>query len=225
VISVIVPVLNEARVLPAALAELLAQPGDFEIIVVDGGSRDGSREIAGAFAKVRLLEAQRGRALQMNAGAALARGDLLLFLHADTRLPAGAIAALDAARARAAWHAGAFRHRFAPADWRLRIVSAANNLRCRWSRIYFGDQAIFVRRELFERLGGFPAVPMLEDVIFCERLRRVTRAVLLRDAVTTDARRFLQHGVWRSSLRALVILARHRLGLPPGGHGFADEVR
>jgi rSAM/selenodomain-associated transferase 2 len=225
VISVIVPVLNEAGVLAASLADLLAQPGDFEVIVVDGGSRDRSGELASAFAGVRVVHAQRGRALQMNAGAALARGELLLFLHADTRLPAGAIVALDAAQAGAAWQAGAFRHRFAPADWRLRIVSAVNNLRCRWSRIYFGDQAIFVRRELFERLGGFPAVPMLEDVIFCERLRRVTCAVLLRDAVMTDARRFLRHGVWRTSLRALLILARHRLGLPPGGHGFADEVR
>ena len=126
--------------------------------------------------------------------------------------------------------AGAFRHRFVPQDWRLGLVSWGNNLRCRisriyFSRIYFGDQALFVQRALFEHLGGFPRVAALEDVIFCERLRRHTRAVLLPQAVTTDARRFLHHGVWRSTWRALAILARHRLGLPALHHGFADEVR
>ncbi len=211
--------------MPAALDELLAQPGSFEVIVVDGGSGDASRDIARARAGVRLLEAPRGRALQMNAGAAAAAGDLLLFLHADTRLPAGALVALDAAQRRDGWQAGAFRHRFAPADWRLKLVSWGNNWRCRRSRVYFGDQAIFVRRELFERLGGFPVVPMLEDVIFCERLRGVTRAVLLPATVTTDARRFLHHGVWRSTSRAMLILARHRLGLRSSGHGYVDAVR
>ena len=224
-ISVIVPVLDEAAALPAALDALLAQPGDFEVIVVDGGSGDATCDIARARAGVRLLQAPRGRAAQMNAGAAAARGELLLFLHADTRLPAGAIAALDAAQRRDGWQAGAFRHRFAPQDWRLALVSWGNNLRCRRSRVYFGDQAIFVRRELFERLGGFPVVPMLEDVIFCERLRGVTRAVLLSEAVTTDARRFLHHGVWRSTARALLILARHRLGLRSSGRGYVDAVR
>ncbi|MBA3575815.1 MAG: hypothetical protein H0W37_12855, partial [Pseudonocardiales bacterium] len=114
---------------------------------------------------------------------------------------------------------------FDPSDWRLQIVSAGNNLRCRLSRIYFGDQAIFVRRSLFERVGGFPEVPLLEDMIFCERLRPHTRAVLLPESITTDARRFLHHGVWRSTVRGLLILGRHRLGLPPRGHGFSDEVR
>ncbi|MBA3477401.1 MAG: hypothetical protein H0T52_03215, partial [Lautropia sp.] len=109
------------------------------------------------------------------------------------------------------WHAGAFRHRFASTDRRLRLISAVHNLRCRLTRIYFGDQAIFVRRSLFEKLGGFPVVPVLEDVIFCERLRRVTRSVMLRSAVTTDPRRFLHHGIWRTSFRALAILARHSL--------------
>lgn len=224
-ISIIVPVLNEATALPAALEELLGQPGDFEVVVVDGGSSDGSRAVVADYPAVKLLQAPTGRAAQMNAGAAAARGDVLLFLHADTTLPAGAVAALDTAQRNEPWQAGAFRHRFAPDDWRLRLVSWLNNLRCRRSRIYFGDQAIFVRRELFERLGGYPQVPMLEDVIFCERLRRVTRAVLLADAVTTDARRFLHHGVWRSSMRALLILVRHRLGLGSSGHGYLDEVR
>jgi GT2 family glycosyltransferase len=162
----------------------------------------------------------------MNAGVRAARGDVLLFLHADTRLPDGAIARLGEMLGRdARLQAGAFTHRFEPTDWRLRLVSFGNNLRCRRSRIYFGDQAIFVRRTAFERAGGFPEVPILEDVIFCERLRRFTRAVLLPDRVTTDPRRFLHHGVWRTTWRGVMILMRHRFGFSPGGLGYTDEVR
>jgi len=226
VISIVVPVLNEASVLPRTLERLLAQDGPLEVVVVDGGSADTSAAVAGAYPGVRVLASARGRGAQMNAGARAARGDALLFLHADTCLPDGAIARLESRlQADAALQAGAFRHCFDPSDWRLRIVSAGNNLRCRRSRIYFGDQAIFVRRSLFERVGGFPEVPLLEDMIFCERLRPHTRAVLLPESITTDARRFLHHGVWRSTVRGLLILGRHRLGLPPRGHGFSDEVR
>ena len=222
----IVPVLNEAGALPRTLQALLSQPGDFEVIVADGGSSDDTAALARAFPGVRLLAAPRGRGAQMNAGAAAAHGETLLFLHADTRLPHGALVRLETnLRSGAPWQAGAFRHRFEPTDWRLRLVSAGNNLRCRISRVYFGDQAIFVSRELFERVGGFAEVPVLEDVIFCERLREHTRAVLLPEAITTDARRFLHHGVWRSTWRGLLILARHRLGLNPSGNGFSDEVR
>lgn len=224
-ISIIVPVLNEAKVLPATLKALFEQSGDFEVIVADGGSTDGSRDIVAVHKGVVLVDAPAGRAIQMNAAAMVARGDLLLFLHADTQLSPGAIAQLDAAHKAGLWRAGAFRHCFAPTDWRLRLISAVNNLRCRCTRIYFGDQAIFVSKALFNELGGYPVVPMLEDVMFCQRLRRVTRAVLSNETATTDSRRFLHHGVWRSTIRALVILGRHALGLPQVTRGFSDEVR
>jgi rSAM/selenodomain-associated transferase 2 len=224
VISVIVPVLNEAKILPAALGELLEQEGLFEVIVVDGGSTDGSDELARQAAGVRCIVSERGRGTQMNAGAAAARGELFLFLHIDTRLPPGAILALQAA-ADGGMSAGAFRHSFAAADWRLRLISAGHNLQCRLTRIYYGDHAIFVRRDVFERVRGFPEVALLEDVVFCQRLRTVVRAALLPQVVTTDARRFLQHGVWRTMGRALLILARHALGLTPGERRSWDEVR
>jgi rSAM/selenodomain-associated transferase 2 len=224
VISVIVPVLNEARILAAALAELLEQEGRFEVIVVDGGSTDGSYQLACEAAQVRCILSGQGRGTQMNAGAAAARGELFLFLHIDTRLPPGAILALQAA-ADAGLQAGAFRHSFAGTDWRLRLISAAHNLKCRLTRIYYGDHAIFVRRDVFERVGGFPEVAVLEDVIFCQRLRTLVRAALLPQVVTTDGRRFLQRGVWRTTARALLILARHTLGMAPGDRRSWDEVR
>ncbi|NUO71092.1 MAG: glycosyltransferase family 2 protein [Frateuria sp.] len=225
-ISVIVPVLNERKALPGLLDHLAAQAGDFEVIVVDGGSTDGTQALADACPLARLVPSRRGRGAQLNAGVREARADAFLFLHADTRLPAGALARLDCLlQANPSLLAGAFRHRFEPADWRLRLVSAGNNLRCRMSRIYFGDQGIFARRSAFERAGGFPDRPVLEDVVFCERLRTFTAAALLDECVTTDSRRFLHHGIWRTTARGVLILVRHRFGLNSTGTGYTDEIR
>jgi rSAM/selenodomain-associated transferase 2 len=224
-ISVIIPVYNEIQAIPATLHALARQAGDFEVVVADGGSSDGTYEFVSTLPNVHAIRCGKGRGTQMNAGARAARGELLLFLHADTRLPDGALTLLEAVTAARSWEAGAFRHRFSHPHPLLRLVSAGNNLRCRWSRIFLGDQAIFVRAGTFERLGGFPEVPILEDVMFCEKLRGETRAVLLDAAVVTDARRFLEFGIIRTSLRALAILVRHRLGLPVSGKGFREEIR
>ena len=179
----IVPVLNEARIVPAALAELLRQQGSFEVIVVDGGSADGTADAARGVAGVRCIACAPGRGTQMNAGAAAARGDVLLFLHIDTRLPEGALIAVQSAVGRGL-AGGAFRHSFGAAkDWRLRLISAGHNLECRMTRVYYGDHEIFVRRDAFERIGGFPQVAVLEDVILCERLRRVARTRGIEDSV------------------------------------------
>lgn len=223
VISVVVPTYNEEKALPATLACVLAQPGRYEVIIADGGSRDGTQAAASANPNVRWLVAPKGRASQMNAGAREARGDWLLFLHADTLLPHDALAAIAALDS--AVGAGGFRHRFSGGDLRLRAISWADNLRCRLTRVFYGDQALFVRRTLFECLGGFPEDHPLEDVVFCERLNRLTRPQLLDAYVVTDARKFLQMGIWRSLGRVAWILICHELRLPIPTREFFKDVR
>lgn len=225
VISVVIPAFNEQRALPATLDRLYAQSGDFEAILVDGGSSDATRAIAGRYEGLRIIDAPKGRASQMNAGAAIAKGEWLLFLHADTLLPEDALDRI--AGLPAGVSAGGFRHRFSGTGFGLRLVSLLDNLRCRATRVIFGDQAMFVRRTLFERVGGFPDVQRLEDVLICDEMIKHTRPVLLRPAVVTDSRKFEEQGVWRSLLRVGVILLYANLGrkLPDFSLRFFEDVR
>jgi rSAM/selenodomain-associated transferase 2 len=221
-ISVIIPTFNEEARIGATLANVLPQQ-PAEVLVVDSGSTDATASIAAATAGVQLLQAAKGRARQMNAGAAAAGGDWLLFLHADTLLPVGALERIAALPDGVL--AGAFRHRFSGDDWRLRLISCLDNTRSRLTKIAFGDQAMFVRQTLFERLGGFPVCEVMEDVAFGELLRRATTPVLLCEEAITDSRKFEQMGVWTSLLRVGVLLACHRLRLPLVGRSFFNEIR
>jgi rSAM/selenodomain-associated transferase 2 len=222
-ISVVIPALNEEKALPGTLAALHRQAGRFETIVVDGGSTDRTRELACSVPGVRVISAPRGRASQMNAGAKVAAGTWLLFLHADTQLPDGVLAQIESLDASV--QAGGFPHRFAGDDWRLRLVSWIDNFRCKRTGVFYGDQALFVRRDLFWRLGGFPPVSMLEDVRFGETLARATRPLLMPQPVVTDPRKFLGMGVFRSLGRCLLILACHQLRLPIPARVFFSDVR
>jgi len=224
-ISVIIPAYKEERALPLTLRSLLAQPGDYEVIVVDGGSTDRTCEIVHAEPHVRLLITPKGRAIQMNAGAREAKGEWLLFLHADTLLPPGALVRLNRMEGEHRIQAGGFLHQFSDCDWRLKMISILDNFRCIRSRIIYGDQAMFVRRALFERLGGFPDQPILEDVAFCERLICVTEPVLLRPPVVTDSRKFMKMGVWKSFARVLLIILHTQFRLPVLPRAFFSDVR
>jgi rSAM/selenodomain-associated transferase 2 len=225
VISVVMPSLNEERALSNTLLALFTQLGDYEVVVVDGGSRDRTIEIARSFPDVLVMTAPKGRASQMNVGAKQATGEWLLFLHADTVLPLGAIHRLNELEPDLAIQAGGFMHQFSGDDWRLRMISFLDNFRCIRSRIIYGDQALFVRRALFNQLGGFPNQPILEDVAFCERLIRVTTPLLLSPPVITDARKFLQMGVWKSFLRVLLIILHVEFRLPVLPRAFFQDVR
>jgi rSAM/selenodomain-associated transferase 2 len=222
-ISVVVPALDEERALPRTLARVFEQAGEFEVIVVDGGSADATCALAERWPGVRLVRTPRGRARQMNAGARLARGEWLLFLHADTLLPRDGLARI-AALPRAV-DAGCFEQRFSGDDWRLALVSRLHNFRCRRTRVMYGDQAMFVRRRMFESLGGFPEVAYLEDVIFSERLARLTRPTLVAAEVVTDSRKFVKMGAFRSLGRCLAILLCYELGLPLPARAFFSPIR
>jgi len=224
-ISVIIPAFNEEKALPATLRALLPEPGDYEVIVVDGGSTDATRDIVQAELSLRLVTAPKGRASQMNAGARCATGELLLFLHADTILPEGTLRRLNELEADDRVQAGGFLHRFSGTDWRLRLVSFLDNFRCRHSRIIYGDQALFVRRALFERLGGFPEQPILEDVAFCEKLVKVVTPVLLAPPVVTDSRKFVKMGIWRSFALVLLIILHVEFRFPILPRVFFRDVR
>lgn len=236
-ISVIMPAYNEEKALPNTLRALFTQQGDYEVVAVDGGSTDGTCAVFAAFSFSEypipltphpsrlLLTASKGRASQMNAGAKQATGEWLLFLHADTVLPSGAIQRLNEMEADQSIQAGGFMHQFSGDDWRLRLISFLDNFRCIRSRIIYGDQALFVRRTLFEQLGGFPNRPILEDVAFCERLIAVTTPLLLSPSVVTDPRKFLKMGVWRSFLRVLLIILHVEFRLPVLPHAFFQDIR
>lgn len=213
-ITLVIPVLDEAATLPATLAAL--QPlrhNDVEIIVVDGGSGDGTADIAQPHAD-RVFTSARGRATQMNTGAAAARGEILLFLHADTRLPPEAIATVRTAIDRGArW--GRFDVRIDSAAPLLRLVGAMMNWRSRLSGIATGDQAIFVERVLFDAVGGFPEQPLMEDIAFSAKLKHLARPACLRAKVATSARRWESNGIIRTILLMWLLRARFFLGADP----------
>jgi rSAM/selenodomain-associated transferase 2 len=215
VLSVVIPGLDEADNLARLLPELGAHCAEAELIVVDGGSADATREIVGRCPGARYLCSGRGRARQMNAGARAARGDTLLFLHADTRLPPAAAAAIARALSDPGVIGGRFDVRFSNDRWPFRVIAAFMNWRSRLTRIATGDQAIFVRRAAFDALGGYPDLPLMEDVELCRRLKRLGRIVCLRQRVTTSARKWEQEGIVRTILLMWTLRFLYFCGVEP----------
>jgi rSAM/selenodomain-associated transferase 2 len=208
-------VLDEAARIGARLRELAAR-GFHDVIVVDGGSRDGTCDAVRAHPGVRLVTAPRGRGQQLNAGARAATGDVLLFLHADVMLPADAPAWVARALADPRVVAGAFRiHTVADAgrNWLGPLLRIAD-LRSHVTRLPYGDQALFVRRDAFEAAGGFPDEPLMEDVVLARRLRRIGRIVTVPAYVQASGRRFLRRPL-ASLLAMWTFPTLHRLGVPP----------
>jgi rSAM/selenodomain-associated transferase 2 len=184
-------------------------------VVVDGGSRDATLETARRVPGVITVSSARGRALQMNAGARVARGRALLFLHADTWLPDGALAAVEDALADPAVVGGRFDVRFDSPRPVLSMIAFFMNLRSRVSGVSTGDQAIFVRREIFDALGGFAGIPLMEDVELTKRLRRRGRMAALRARVTTAARKWQREGALRTMALMWALRLLFVCGVPP----------
>jgi len=214
-LSIVVPALNEAVNLTGLLPELARGCPGAEIVVVDGGSRDETAAVAARQAGVRLVTGARGRARQMNAGARAAAGDVLLFLHADTRLPAGAAAALERALAEPGVVAGRFDVRFDNPRPVFRMVAWFMNARSRASSICTGDQAIFVRRSDFDAVGGFPDIPLMEDIELTRRLKRRGRLAALRLRVVTSARKWEREGPLRTIGLMWALRLLHFCGVAP----------
>ncbi len=213
-LSIIIPALDEADGIAAtleALAPLRAHGA--EVIVADGGSSDATRALAALLAD-RVLDAPRGRALQMNAGAAAAGGGILLFLHADTRLPAEADRLIENALCGAhAW--GRFDVIIEGAHPLLALVAALMNLRSRRTGIATGDQALFMRRDAFDAAGGFPPLALMEDIVMSSRLKRLSPPACLRDRVRTSGRRWEKNGVLRTIILMWWLRLRFFFGAEP----------
>ena len=186
-----------------------------EIVLVDGGSTDATATIVARFPEISLLASPRGRARQMNAGARAARGDVLLFLHADTLLPDGALAAVGAAAGDPGVVGGRFDVRFDNPRRVFRMIAWFVNQRSRWTGISAGDQAIFVCREPFDALGGYADVPLMEDVELCRRLKRRGQMIALRLSVTTSARKWEREGAVRTILLMWALRFFYMVGVPP----------
>jgi rSAM/selenodomain-associated transferase 2 len=215
-VSIVIPVLNEAGAIALALAPLQSlRTRGHEVILADGGSTDGTRLLAQALCDHDIV-APRGRAAQMNAGAALASGEVILFLHADTRLPAEALQAVVEGLERSGRAWGRFDVRIAGRPRLLRVIAMLMNLRSRLTGIATGDQAIFVRADAFRELGGFDEIPLMEDIAFSRRAKRALgHPLCLRELVETSGRRWEKHGVSRTILLMWRLRLAYFCGVDP----------
>lgn len=212
-VSIVIPVLNEAELIAGAVAAALAT-APLEVIVADGGSSDDTARLALA-AGAKVVAAPRGRARQQNAGARASRGDVLLFLHADTRLAAEGVRQIEQALAGAHCDCGAFRQVIEADGLLYRLLERGNAWRASQRGLPYGDQGIFVRRRLFEELGGFPELQLMEDVFLMRRLRSRGCPVLLPGPLYVSARRWQRHGVIGQTALNWMLLSAARLGVHP----------
>lgn len=223
-VSIIIPTLNEAKNLAATIAHLrrASEQGPVELIVSDCNSSDGSAALARSLGAKAVVQGARCRADALNRGASCARGDVLLFVHADTLLERGFVRRIERALRDENIVGGAFDFAFADdprtRPWQRRqldFVILVNRCRFRLTGNFYGDQAIFVRRHIFDRIGGFPNLRLLEDVGFCRQMRRLGRTAILQPPVLTSPRRFLSRGVTRQLIQDMIILGCDNLGLAP----------
>ena len=211
-VSVIVPLLDDTAAATALAGQILPDPRA-EVILVDGGSDAALDRLAGLRSDLRLVRTPPGRARQMNAGAAIAAGDWLLFLHADSRLPTGWLDALEHLSPQMS--GGWFGFALDDVAWQARLIESGVRWRVRMFGLPYGDQGLFVRREMFRELGGYADLPLMEDVDFIRRVRRQGRVVELPLALRTSSRRWRRDGWWRRSVLNLALVMLYFVGVAP----------
>ena len=216
-ISIIIPVLNEANTI-APVISTARNAENVEIIVADGGSSDGTVEIAQSLG-VRVISTAPGRSTQMNAGAIAATGDILLFLHADTHLPRGYDSAARQALAKPSSVGGAFELKIDARRLCLRLVEIGVNCRSHFFQMPYGDQAIFLLSATFDKIGGFPDLPLMEDFEFVRRLKKQGRIEIVPQPVLTSARRWQQVGVLKTTIINQIVIIAYFLGVSPNRLG------
>jgi rSAM/selenodomain-associated transferase 2 len=212
-VSIIVPTINEARGLSETLTQI-QQLCPHELIVSDGGSDDSTLEIAEKFTE-HVVRGCAGRALQMNAGARIATGDVFLFLHADSRIELASYEKMLHAMNSSEKIGGAFSLCIDSESWSLRLITGFANLRSKYLGMAYGDQAFFVRNSTFHQLDGFSEVPICEDLDFFKRLKKAGPVILLKEKVLTSPRRWMKEGIWFTTLRNILIATLFELGFPP----------
>lgn len=212
-ISVIVPTLNEEELLPCCLESVVNEKEELQLIVVDGNSSDKTLQVARSYTDQVLALKNADLAAQLNAGAAIAEGDILFFLHADSRLIPGAIAQMKKIAAEVV--GGAFKMQLDSNRFFYRLLSMGGNIYCRFTGTYFGDRGIFVRSSIFKQIGGFSPLPIMTDVEFSRRLHKYGKTVLLEGPVISSSRKFDREGALHTLYLIVYALAAYRLGVSP----------
>ena len=212
-ISVIVPTLNEAKYLGETLT-YIQKLSPYEVIVSDGGSDDGTLEIAAKFTE-NVVSGPAGRGLQMNAGAGIATGDIFLFLHADSRIESTSYEKMLHSMKNSEEIGGAFSLCIVSDKWSLRLITRLANLRSKYLGMAYGDQAFFVKKNIFQEMNGFAKLPICEDIDFFKRLRNLGPVILLNEQALTSPRRWDKEGIWFTTIKNILIATLFKLGFPP----------
>ncbi len=213
-LSIIIPSLNESDTICNTVKSAL-RGSNVEVIVCDGGSRDGTPALAEEAGARVLISPKRGRGHQLNMGALCAKGEILLFLHADTLLPAGFDSLIRDAVNKYEADGGAFQLSIDGNGLGFRIVEAMANIRSKWWRMPYGDQAFFIKRPVFRRLGGYKEIPFMEDFDFIRRFRKEQRLVILSAKIVTSGRRWRNHGLLKTTILNQLIIAAYLCGVSP----------